>query len=99
MLAKPNSPVSLESIPASNVALQSETTLINGNYFGRNSSRPLLIRLSDVEEKSTQWLWNNKIPLGMLSLIAGLGGIGKSFWTVYMTAIITNGWNWTDDKP
>jgi len=60
--------------------------------------RPRLIRVSDVEEKPVQWLWDNKIPCGGLSLITGLGGIGKSFLTVYMTAIITNGWDWLSGK-
>ena len=63
------------------------------------NKRPILVRVSDVEEKVTLWLWENKIPLGALSLLIGLAGVGKSFWTVYMTAIITNGWDWPDGKP
>ncbi len=54
---------------------------------------------SEVVEKEITWLWCNKIPCGMLSLIAGLAGVGKSFWTVYMTAVITNGWDWPDGSP
>lgn len=63
------------------------------------TARPILVRASEVEEKAIQWLWENKIPGGMLSLIAGLGGLGKSFWTIYMTAVITNGWDWADGSP
>lgn len=65
----------------------------------KNRKRPKLIRVSDVTEKAIQWLWGNKLPLGMLSLVTGLAGIGKSFLTVYMTAIITSGSNWPDGSP
>jgi hypothetical protein len=61
--------------------------------------RPILVKVSEVVEKAILWLWENKMPLGMLSLIAGLAGVGKSFWTVYMTAVITNGWKWADGSP
>ena len=60
--------------------------------------RPILVQVSEVAEKMIAWLWENKIPLGMLSLITGLAGVGKSFLTVFMTAIITNGRNWPDGK-
>ena len=61
--------------------------------------RPDLVLVSEVDEKPITWLWENKIPCAMLILISGLGGIGKSFWTIYLTAVITNGWNWADGKP
>jgi len=73
--------------------------------FGKKRSKngdeihPRLVLASDVKEKAIAWLWANKIPCGMLSLIAGLAGVGKSFWTVYMTTIITNGWDWADGSP
>ena len=60
---------------------------------------PMLIRLSDVEEKPLNWLWENKIPYGNLSLITGIGSAGKSYKTIYMTACITNGWDWADETP
>ncbi len=61
--------------------------------------RPRLIDPNTLEEKETDWLWPNKIPLGELSLLAGMPGQGKTFWSCYMTAIITNGWNWADGTP
>ena len=65
----------------------------------KNRVHPILVQVSEVAEKVIAWLWENKIPLGMLSLITGLAGVGKSFLTIFMTAIITNGRNWPDGKP
>ena len=70
-----------------------------GVPFTKAADDPILVRVSEVEEKEIVWLWLNKIALGMLSLITGLAGIGKSFWTVYMTAIITTGRDWADGTP
>jgi hypothetical protein len=60
--------------------------------------KPRLIDPSKVEKQPIRWLWENRIALGMLTLIAGMGGLGKTFWTVYLTAVITNGWDWADGK-
>ena len=36
---------------------------------------------SDNEIREVNWLWNNRIPRGYLSIIFGLPGCGKSFIT------------------
>ena len=36
---------------------------------------------------------------GALSLITGLGGVTKTYWTVYMASCITGGRNWADGSP
>jgi KaiC/GvpD/RAD55 family RecA-like ATPase len=61
--------------------------------------RPKLMRLSDVTEKPIEWLWHNKIPCGALSLIAGLPGRGKTFFTIYLVDCVTNGVPWADESP
>jgi KaiC/GvpD/RAD55 family RecA-like ATPase len=61
--------------------------------------RPKLILASDVKKKAIKWLWENKILRGSLSLITGLGGVTKTYWTVYMASRITNGWDWADGSP
>ena len=53
----------------------------------------------DVELEHVDWLWPNRFPLGMLSIIAGLGGVSKSTFTLYMAAQITRGRPWIDDPP
>lgn len=52
--------------------------------------------LSSVTAKPVQWLWHNRIPAGMFSMLVGNPGIGKSFLTMYMTSQLTTGGNWPD---
>ena len=33
--------------------------------------RPMLLRLSDVESKPVDWLWEPYLPTGMLALLSG----------------------------
>ena len=75
-----------------------EETEQEGESPQKNESgwRPKLINPAEVEEKETAWLWENKIPLGAISLLAGLQGLGKTFWTCYLASHITNGWDWPD---
>jgi hypothetical protein len=40
-----------------------------------------LKRMTEVETEKVNWLWNNRIPRGYLSIIFGLPGCGKSFIT------------------
>lgn len=52
--------------------------------------------LTQVDAKAVSWFWPNRIPAGMLSMIVGNPGIGKSFLTMYVAAQITTGRNWPD---
>ena len=61
--------------------------------------QPKLILASDVKRKPMRWLWENKILRGALSLITGLSGMTKTYWTIYLTSCITNGWDWADGSP
>jgi hypothetical protein len=54
------------------------------------------ISLADVEAKELQWLWPNRLPAGMLSLLVGNPGVGKSFLTMFMCSQITTGRDWPD---
>ena len=62
-------------------------------------TRPRLINMSKVEAKPIDWLWPNKFIRGAMSLISGQQSIGKSSFLRYMTAVLTNGWNWCDGTP
>ena len=44
------------------------------------SAKPRLVtrQYSAIEAKPIDWLWPGKIPLGMVTILAGLGGWGKS---------------------
>lgn len=52
-----------------------------------------------VKIEFVDWLWPNRFPLRMLSLMAGIGGVGKSTLALYMAAQITTGRPWIDDPP
>ncbi|MDR1385473.1 MAG: AAA family ATPase [Planctomycetaceae bacterium] len=67
------------------------------SYSGKQRAKVTLI--NDITETETKWLWENKIPRGELTLVSGLAGQGKSFWTCYLASVVTNGWNWTDGSP
>ncbi len=53
--------------------------------------RPDLIRLSDVQARAVSWLWEPFIPLGMLSMISGDPGSGKTFVAMSICADLTRG--------
>src|SRR5207247_1769027 len=52
--------------------------------------------LFDVEAKPVSWLWLNRIPIGCLSLLAGLPGLGKSLLTTEAAACVSSGRVWPD---
>jgi protein gp37 len=49
------------------------------------------VRMSDIEPESLQWLWQNRIPLGHLTVIDGDPGCGKSSVTLDLAARVTTG--------
>ena len=62
---------------------------------------PVLVRLSDVQPESVEWLWPGRFAMGKLSLLVGDPGRGKSFITIDMAARVSTGRPWTDalDQP
>ena len=52
--------------------------------------------LAEVEERDVDWLWPDRFPLGMLCLLAGKQGLGKSVLTVEMAARVSTGRAWPD---
>jgi putative DNA primase/helicase len=59
--------------------------------------RAEIVSLDNVKQEEIDWLWPNHIPLGMLTLIAGDPGVGKSFLTLYMAAVVSRGQNWPNE--
>jgi putative DNA primase/helicase len=55
-----------------------------------------LVCVADVVAKPVEWLWHNRIPLGMLTLFAGDPGLGKSMTTAYMASAVSRGKPWPD---
>lgn len=53
-------------------------------------------RLSDVEEEAYEWLWQSRLALKKINLIAGNPGTGKSQLTCYMAAMVSTAGVWAD---
>jgi hypothetical protein len=47
--------------------------------------------IDDVEEKDVEWLWPDRIPLGVLTSFCGDPKLGKSFTTLAITAAVSRG--------
>lgn len=50
-----------------------------------------LVRASDIKEKAVDWLWPGYLACGMLTLIAGNGGTGKTTIALSLAATISRG--------
>jgi len=62
------------------------------NNEGTNGKRSVyLTRASEITPKPVHWLWQGRIPLGALSLLAGREGIGKSTVAFWEIASLTRG--------
>jgi 5S rRNA maturation endonuclease (ribonuclease M5) len=78
-----------------------KTTAIIPIYEEKNEKNKTgIIKTMDLFGKlETDWLWENKLPAGELCLLTGMAGQGKTFWTCYLAAQISNGWDWPDGSP
>jgi KaiC/GvpD/RAD55 family RecA-like ATPase len=53
--------------------------------------RPDLVCLSDVQAQLVSWLWEPYIPQGMLTVLSGDPGVGKTFIALAIAASLTRG--------
>jgi RecA-family ATPase len=58
-----------------------------------------LLRLSDVASEDIDWLWERWIPAGMLTILGGHGGDGKSTVMASIIAALTTGASLPDAAP
>ncbi|MFA4965514.1 MAG: AAA family ATPase [Thermoleophilia bacterium] len=58
--------------------------------------RICLVPMELVEATPIVWLWDGRIPRGKLSVIAGDPGLGKSYLSLYMAAVLSRGGEWPD---
>ncbi|MCA9055449.1 MAG: AAA family ATPase, partial [Planctomycetaceae bacterium] len=59
--------------------------------------RLLARRVCDVRREQLEWLWQGRIPLGKLTLLAGDPGLGKSMVSIDITARVSRGGCWPDN--
>ena len=73
------------------------------NRKARTAQLPALTCLADVEPKTVQWLWRQRIARGKLTILAGEPGLGKSTITLDITARVSAARGWPDcddqDEP
>ena len=48
-------------------------------------------RMADVDPQRVAWLWRNVFPKNKLSLLAGDSNVGKSYFTMMLSAHVSNG--------
>lgn len=58
----------------------------------------LVVRLDQIDPKSIDWLWPNRIPKGFITILFGTTGVGKSFITLDIAARLTRGDCWPDSQ-
>lgn len=56
-----------------------------------NGHRLAVRRASEIEAREVRWLWEHRIPLGKVTVLAGLAGQGKSLFTVDLAARASRG--------
>ena len=59
--------------------------------WGESGPQPILFRLSDIEPRPVEWLWENRIARGKINLIGGDPGRGKSYLFHDLAARISTG--------
>ena len=68
----------------------------NAQVFCNTENELELICMNNFEIKAIEWLWQDRIACGKLTVIAGDPGLGKSQTTSALTAVITTGGVWHD---
>jgi 5S rRNA maturation endonuclease (ribonuclease M5) len=58
----------------------------------------VFISMADIQAEPVKWLWPNRIPANMFSMLVGNPGQGKSFILMYLAAVVSTGRDWPDCK-
>jgi putative DNA primase/helicase len=56
----------------------------------------ITVPMSQIQRQEIEWLWQDRMAMGMVSLLAGFPGSGKSFLALDMAARISRGLPWPD---
>lgn len=61
----------------------------------KQNTDDLVVRCAaDIETKSINWFWDQRIPADSLSLLIGMPNAGKSTWTMDVAARVSTGVQW-----
>jgi hypothetical protein len=64
---------------------------------GQVGNRLDIVHIDDVQERDVVWLWSGRIPMGMVTILGGDPGDGKSYVTVSLACAVTRGTHLPDD--
>ena len=73
---------------------KSESKQINKVNTRKRVSAPVYRKMSEIEPKPVNWLWEDYIAKGTFTLITGEPDLGKSQTTLSLTSIVTTGGIW-----
>ena len=51
----------------------------------------MLVRMSEIRPMPLEWAWEGLVPMGMLTLLTGDPGVGKSLVSLQVAAMVTRG--------
>jgi putative DNA primase/helicase len=93
-------PLPSQSVPLLNPALWANLEA-RGRVMNPTISAPIkrtvkLLRGSDIETRNVEWIWKGFLPRGMLTLLGGDAGTGKSTLAFSLAATVTVGGTWPD---
>ena len=85
----------IKSVPEESVPNgKSEANLRNKKNNRKGGSFPVYRKMSEIEPKPVNWLWEDYIAKGTFTLITGEPDLGKSQITLSLTAVVTTGGIW-----
>jgi hypothetical protein len=63
---------------------------------GGSGDQPVVTRISEIAARPLEWLWGGRIPMGMVTILDGDPGLGKSLITLDLAARVSTGWPMPD---
>ena len=85
----------IKSVPEESVPNgKSEANLRKKKNNRKGGSFPVYRKMSEIEPKPVNWLWEDYIAKGTFTLITGEPDLGKSQTTLSLTSIVTTGGIW-----
>ncbi len=55
-----------------------------------------VVKMSEIVPEDVQWLWPGRFPLGMITLLVGDPDLGKSYFSMFLATVVSNGGTWPD---
>jgi putative DNA primase/helicase len=88
-----------ESVPIDDLlrTTSAELALIRGETASESMPPVMFRRLADIDVVPIRWLWQHRVALGKIAILAGDPGLGKSQISCLFAAAVTTGGAWPDN--